>query len=246
MTGLLPIVVEQGKEVAAGLRASVSHTLSDVWNAVVGDRIAAWRLSRMISIQSKVLEILADSNTVLDRDKLPENYALRWFEEASKSEESPDISEMFARLFVEAAKGDFDARRLSLLSIVSSMSPEDAKQFRIFIRNLISDFEGESQGRGVSFVGEGLAKSPNFSQVYSQHISLDALSYFGLLTIDNAGTLTVNGGPQYTYFSAIYILSGEDGIGVRRRVTLTWLGLALANAVLPDLNPSRLARIPPP
>ena len=246
MTELMPIIVQQGSEVSAGLRSSVSHTLSDVWNSVVGDKIAVWRVTRMVAIQDRVQNILDKHGLVLDREKLPDHYALRWLEEASKSENSLEISDMFAKLLVESVNGNSDARRASLPSIVSSMSASDARQFSLLIKNLISNYEKGDSNIDYTFIDTDSDRKDDFSDVYSQHISLDTLSYLGLIRVEDAGGISINGGPQHKFMSIRYGLSGEDRIGVRRIITLTWLGLSLANAVLPELEARRLAKIPTP
>ena len=246
MTELLPIIVQQAGETTAGLRQSVSLTLSDVWNSVVGDKIAAWRVKRMITIQDKVLSLLTEHDLNLDREKLPDHYALRWLEEASKSEDTPEISELFAKLLIETAKGNADARRVSLPSIVSGMSASDAKQFRLLIKNLISNYDQGNSNIGYTFLDPDMEEKGEFGDIYDQHISLDTLAYLGLIRVEEGGGISIDGGPQHRFLSIKYSLFGEDKVGVRRVITLTWLGLTLANAVLPELNARRLARIPAP
>lgn len=153
---------------------------------------------------------------------------------------------MFAKLLVESVSGNADACRASLPSIVSEMSVSDAKQFSLLIKNLISNYEQNNSNINYSFIDTDPDQKDEFSDIYSQHISLDTLSYLGLIRVEDAGGISIDGGPQHKFMSIRYGLAGEDRIGVRRVITLTWLGLSLANAVLPELNARRLARISPP
>jgi len=116
----------------------------------------------------------------------------------------------------------------------------------LLIKNLISNYGQNNSNINYSFIDTDPDQKDEFSDIYSQHISLDTLSYLGLIRVEDAGGISIDGGPQHKFMSIRYGLAGEDRIGVRRVITLTWLGLSLANAVLPELNARRLARISPP
>lgn len=126
------------------------------------------------------------------------------------------------------------------------MSASDATQFKILIRNLVSNYERGDGNFNYTFIDTDLDQPKDFAAIYDQHIALDTLSYLGLIRVEEAGGLSVDGGPQHRFMSVKYSLAGEERVGVRRIITLTWLGLSLANAVLPELAVRRLARISPP
>jgi len=106
--------------------APAGGTLSEAWAAVIGDRIAAWRLTNAAALQVKVKEKCAALGLKVDRAKIPERYAIAWFEEATKQDE-PEIQELFARLLARAVAGDADAADRRLLEIVGRLTPLDAQ-----------------------------------------------------------------------------------------------------------------------
>src|SRR5690348_12161487 len=99
------IDVTQMIEPAKQLVEPISATLSETWAAVIGDRVAAWRLKNAAALQLKVNEEVGKLGLQLDRSKIPERYAFAWFEEATKQDE-PEIQELFARLLAQAAAGN--------------------------------------------------------------------------------------------------------------------------------------------
>jgi hypothetical protein len=244
MNELLPIVVKGAGKATSALGTAVSHTLSDVWNGVIGDRTTAWRLKRMISIQKSLERALSRSNVLIDRVALPEHYALRWFEEASKAEDHPILSDLFAKLLVDAASGKADAQQLSLLSIVSLMSGKDAARFVSLIRNLIAKLESDDSSFSVEIPKDSPSNETdqNGIDVQEYFVSLDVLAYLGLLRIedDRAWIGAGQSGLRYPHMEITYWLGGGKGVGAGRRVELTWLGLALARAVMPERHVDRL------
>jgi hypothetical protein len=80
------------------------------------------------AIQSAVADEVAGLNRTVDRVRVPERYAIAWFEEASKQDES-EIQVLFARLLVRAAAGDTDAADRRHLEILSRFTPKDAEVF---------------------------------------------------------------------------------------------------------------------
>jgi len=123
-----------------------SDTLSDAWNALIGDRVAAYRLRNAAKLQPKVMADLAKLGKVMNPAKIPERYAVAWFEEATKQDE-PEIQALFARLLANAAAGDEDAGDRRHLEIVSRFTPLDAKVMDIF-------YNGDLAKGHVSQTGE--------------------------------------------------------------------------------------------
>jgi hypothetical protein len=123
--------------------APIGATLSDTWSAIIGDRVAAWRLKNAAALQRAVDAEIGAMGLTLDRTKVPERYALTWFEEATKQDE-PELLELFARLLVRAAAGDDDASDRRHLEILTHFTPEDAVAFKWF-------FGTSSQGQYPSF-----------------------------------------------------------------------------------------------
>jgi len=247
VTDLLPIV-KSAQEVVTDtpISKAISYTLSDVWNAIVGDSVSAWRVRRVIPIQREVEKRAVEKGVKIAFDKLPEHYALRWFEASTQSEEGDELNEIFARLLVESCGGNEDALRTILLEKVASFSVADAIIFRALIRNLIRKFEQEAPDMGVTIVpGPGEHDGSQIDS-FQMLVSLDALASLGLLKIGSVQVLAFDTGGSFPYMSIVYSLGGPANVGFRRDISLTWLGLALANAILPEMTPSRLASIRSP
>ena len=109
----------------------LGSTLSDTWFALVGDRVSAWRLRNAASLQAKVLSEVTALGLKIDRAKVPDRYALTWFDEATKQDE-PEIQDLFARLLARAATGDHDALDRRHIEVVTKLTPMDAKVFEWF------------------------------------------------------------------------------------------------------------------
>jgi len=106
----------------------VAESLSEAWAALVGDRIANWRLLNIAKQQLKVNEEFKKLGLKPNIDKIPERFAITWFEEASKQDED-DIQALFARLLARAAAGENDALDRRNIEIVSKLTPNDAALF---------------------------------------------------------------------------------------------------------------------
>lgn len=107
---------------------SGSTTLSDGWTALIGDRATAWRIGNAAAIQMAVGTEFSALGVSFDQARVPERYALVWFEEATKQDE-PEIQQLFARLLVRAAAGDEDAADRRHLETLSRFTPKDAEVF---------------------------------------------------------------------------------------------------------------------
>lgn len=108
------------------LAEPLTNSLSDAWSAVLGDKIAAWRLRNAAATQVKLHDELKRMGVSLNHAKIPERYAFAWFDEATKQDE-PEIQELFARLLAKAAAGDKDAGDRRNLEMLTSLTPTDAK-----------------------------------------------------------------------------------------------------------------------
>lgn len=112
-----------------------SGSLSDAWQALVGDKIAAWRMRNAANLQVKIFEELKGMNLSLNISKIPDRYAFAWFEEATKQDE-PEIQVLFVRLLAKAASGDSDASDRRHLEIITNFTPDDAVAMKIFYGHL--------------------------------------------------------------------------------------------------------------
>ena len=121
--GLLPIVqAATPKE----LTSAVGSSLADVWQALVGDRIGAYRLTHAAAISEKLRAKLGEQGRKVDWSKVPDRYAVSWFEQATKEDEA-SLQELFATLLQHAAQGNRDALERRNVDLVGRLSPSDAR-----------------------------------------------------------------------------------------------------------------------
>ncbi len=109
--------------------APVGGTLSDVWAGVIGDRVAVWRLKNAMATQRALFDEAQKAGVKINTSKIPERYAIGWFEEASKQDE-PEIQVLFARLLLRASEGDKDALDRRHVATLSQFTPIDAEIFK--------------------------------------------------------------------------------------------------------------------
>lgn len=132
---------------------TIRGTLSEAWQALLGDRIATWRLLNAARTQVKVQKEFDRLCLRQNIDRIPERYAITWFEEASKQDED-EIQDLFARLLAQAAAENRDALDRRNLEIVSRLTPNDAALFDELARgrwgarrigNTFGWYEGQTQ-----------------------------------------------------------------------------------------------------
>jgi hypothetical protein len=108
--------------------APVGGTLSDIWAGLIGDKVAGWRLKNIMATQKAVFEEARKAGLAINTSKIPERYAVGWFEEAAKQDE-PEIQALFARLLLRASEGDRNALDRRHISTLSQFTPIDAAVF---------------------------------------------------------------------------------------------------------------------
>lgn len=125
----LPQVIDLVEKILA----PVGSTALDVYQGLVGDRVTRWRMLTAAKAQSDFQDEVRRLGVKVNTAKIPERFAVAWFEEASKADED-DIRILFARLLARAASDETDVgpdRRL--VDILSRMTVDDAAVFnRIF------------------------------------------------------------------------------------------------------------------
>lgn len=119
-------IVEKASSLATS--EAVTGSLSDAWQAILGDRIAAWRLANAAKTQIKVQKEFQKLGLKPNADRIPERFAITWFEEASKQDEE-EIQDLFARVLAKAASGQQEALDRRNLEIASRLLPQDAALF---------------------------------------------------------------------------------------------------------------------
>ena len=124
--GLVPIVQSLAPK---ELTSAVGATLADVWQALVGDKIAAFRLKNAASISEKLRIKLDAKGSRVDWSRVPDRFAVAWFEHATK-EDDPSLQELFATLLENAVEGNKDAVERRNVDLVSRLSTSDAHLLR--------------------------------------------------------------------------------------------------------------------
>jgi hypothetical protein len=114
-------------QIGGGIVGGASLGLADAWQAVLGDKIAVYRLVNAAKLQHKTHAELAKLGLQLNKANVPDRYAFTWFDEATKHDE--DIQDIFAKLLAQAASGNPDALDRRHLEVVSKLTPNDAKAF---------------------------------------------------------------------------------------------------------------------
>ncbi|MDM8010551.1 MAG: hypothetical protein QUV08_06275 [Parasphingorhabdus sp.] len=158
----------------------VGGTLSDVWQGVVGDRVASWRLKNAMATQQIIFDEAKKLGLEINTSKVPERYAFAWFEEATKQDE-PEIQELFARLLLRASQGDDDALDRRHISILSQFTPSDAKAFESLFN---SEWMGAQHGMMLQLPRWGHeATVVSLSQTHGQKVgkSVEHLINLGIL-----------------------------------------------------------------
>lgn len=133
----MPLGIGELIKPAQDALAPVGATLSDAWQAVIGDRVAAWRLRNAAAIQVKIQDELRSYGLALTTARIPERYAFAWFEEATKQDE-PELQALFARLLARAAQGDQDASDRRHIETLGRLTPNDAKGFQALLGEMRS------------------------------------------------------------------------------------------------------------
>lgn len=143
---LFPIVkaaneaIAQVGNTARPFSGAVGATLADVWQGIVGDRVAAWRVNNAAGVNKKLMAHVAEKGLTLDYSRIPAGFAFTWFEEATRHEE-PEIQELFAKILAHAAMGNEEALKRRNLDIVGRFSPSEAKLVQVIIDRVHHDLK---------------------------------------------------------------------------------------------------------
>jgi hypothetical protein len=125
-TGTLP---PGSIELATELLAPVVKSAEDVWGALVGDKLSAWRVRNGLKTVKKLHEESARLGLTLNPHRIPDRFAFAWFDEAPKHDDD-DIQALFARLMARAASEDGNvASDTRLIGLIGSLTPVDARVF---------------------------------------------------------------------------------------------------------------------
>ncbi|MBF5089702.1 hypothetical protein F1640_06685 [Novosphingobium sp. NBM11] len=233
------MTINPGEIIKQALEAAkpVAESLSDAWQGVVGDRVAAWRLKNAAKIQIKVREELDRLGLSLNLAHIPERYAFSWFEEATKQDE-PEIQELFARLLARAAAGNADSADRRLLEIVSKLTPDDARMSQFFFdgpANCTMSKDG-NQLAGVEIDEYELFKAARESYGKDSWRSIEHLISLGVLerrvAIDKDSVFNALSNLQTSPTGEVFPTWGSShDLEIKTFVVSTTTGLALYRAV---------------
>lgn len=124
----------ESQKLVAQLLAGPLSTAGDVWGALLGDRIAGWRMTNAMNSAAKAHEEAAKRGLKLEPSRVPNRFAVTWFTKAAETDE-PDIQELFAKLLADAATPGGNAPDHRLVEVVSNFTPIDAQAFFLFYKN---------------------------------------------------------------------------------------------------------------
>ena len=227
---IVPIVGKEVSETTKPLRSAIGFTLSDTWQAVIGDKVQAWRLLRASEVSKKLSAKLAESGVHARLEEIPERYAYTWFEKATQEDES-EIQDLFAELMAQALKGEKDALDRRSVDLVSRLTPGDAYLFK----HLTSRFYEKPKWGRRSFKIDLRFLDIEMSRagIVAEERSMDSLLSLGVIRV--VQEIGVNqaefehGARRRLDGSGIGDLS--RAVGVRNHLYLTDLGRMLCRAL---------------
>lgn len=173
---------------AQEMLAPLGGTLGETWQALIGDKVAAWRLKNAVATYTHIQAELQKAGLALNVSKIPDRYAFAWFEEATKQDDS-EIQTLFARLLARAAAGDADASDRRHLVVVGQMTPCDAQVFYLLFDEATGEIEPESSIGVSSFPiwDSSDIKSKLASNIgVSALLSLEHLVSLGIITVQSS------------------------------------------------------------
>lgn len=138
---LFPIVkaadeaITQVGNATTPLSTAIGSTLADVWQGIVGDRVAAWRVRNAAGIHEQLTTYVVEKNLSLDFSRIPEGFAFTWFEQATTHEE-PEVQQLFATILANAALGNDEALQRRNLEIIGRFSVYEAKLIQTIIQQV--------------------------------------------------------------------------------------------------------------
>jgi hypothetical protein len=216
----------------------VGTSLSEAWSAVIGDRIAAWRLTNAAALQVAVNAEVSKLGLRLERSKIPERYAFAWFEEATKQDE-PEIQQLFARLLARAAAGDEDAADRRHLEILTRLTPMDAKVMEWLFREAGYPPKHPSMGEYAAWKGarKDLGEAASISMEHLINLGV----FERLFTLKQDGWVseweTIEPGTRIGSF----VKGLEDKLTIDSELSATERGMSLYKACAPISPPDGTA-----
>jgi hypothetical protein len=230
---LYPII----KDTAQPFIESVGSTLADVWQGIIGDKVAAWRIRNAVALNAKLEKHLAKSDVRLNLERIPERIAFSWFDKATQTDE-PEIQELFAKILANAALGNVEATKRRNLELISSLSPSDAK-FLSFIASAYLEFRSNENWEYRTFQYRlDYTFRRELRDCDIDDSAIDALNSLGITRI------TMEMKPSYDIGARIKKIQSKSSIMASfdaesmfeliEHLTLTSVGVSLILAIYPN------------
>ncbi|SEG38114.1 hypothetical protein SAMN04488045_2555 [Thalassococcus halodurans] len=121
---------------AAGMTPGIKDTASDIFGALVGDRVKLWRVRNLINGLEKTAAHIENKGIDLSQaHSLPYGEMLALFDGISK-EDDADLSDLWARLLAGAMceSGESILSSRSVASVLEQMSPDAAQVFLLLAK----------------------------------------------------------------------------------------------------------------
>ncbi len=182
---LIPIV---SGLVPKELSDAVGGTLADVWQVLVGDRISAYRIRNAAALSEKLNEKLADQGRVVDWSRVPERFAVAWFEHATK-EDDPELQDLFATLLANAAAGCDEALERRNAELLARFSAADALLFKSIYESYAGEITKSDSGYWLLDEWSAFERETKREEQGFASIAYDNLKNYGIIDIQRESHL---------------------------------------------------------
>lgn len=223
------------------IKSAVGNSLADVWQALIGDRVSSFRLQNAAKLSSKLDKILRERGHTVDWERVPDRFAVSWFEHATNEDDS-EIQDLFAQLLANAAEGCDSALKRKNVEIVASLSSSDARLLRAIngiYREKIAD-----KKEGYVWLAswhEFTMSVTKFGEVV-EDISYETIQNLGIIEVERSSSLNQQklerwvkgkigqdgGGGLFTTYPV------DDAIEYSDEVNVSRTGRSLLRAIFPE------------
>ncbi len=231
---LIPIVssLTPGK-----LSDAIGNSLADGWQALVGDKISAYRIKNAAALSDRLTRDLAESGQAPDWGRLPDRFAVSWFEHAT-NEDEPRLHELFTTLLKRAAEGCNEALERRNIELLSRFTVADAILVKAVYEEYFSFKTADAQGLGYMDEWAEFQRHTKRDQGGFDSVAYENLRNFGVIEVQRVvsldprklerwyrGKAGLDGGSTFTDYPV------EDAVVGHDEVYLTQTGRSLMIAL---------------